>query len=322
MSREKLAVLQRELEGRGGAAAAGGDGDAAPAEFEPRVARSLADALGLRAFNKTEIDRAFAAIDADGNDFLDEAKVQDLLESVYVATHGQQVAEHRRNFTGAGTGMTRAAFAEKIAALHQELEGGSEGAELAEVRTEADARRMAGCSAISVFPSSAIADLPGAEPLSPLPVRFPPNTWNPFQPPVPSQHSFRRNDFSKNMSARAASRYATPPHRPARLTANASPRTSPGPSPAIRNSRSARRTSRSPCGPVRTSRALTAASVVTAARPAGLPPAPPPHAPGRARCVDASRSRDDADVDDDVTALRLGAVSRDTRGAASSDDPP
>ena len=53
MSREKLAanlaVLQRELEGRGGAAAAGGDGDAAPAEFEPPLARSLADALGLRA---------------------------------------------------------------------------------------------------------------------------------------------------------------------------------------------------------------------------------------------------------------------------------
>lgn len=40
--------------------------------------------------------------------------------------------------------MTRAAFAEKIVVLHQELEEGSEGAELAEVRTEADARRMAG----------------------------------------------------------------------------------------------------------------------------------------------------------------------------------
>ena len=64
MSREKLAaklaVLQWELEGRGGAAAAGGDGDAAPAKFEPRVARSLADALGLRAFDESEINRALA----------------------------------------------------------------------------------------------------------------------------------------------------------------------------------------------------------------------------------------------------------------------
>ena len=156
MSREqltkKLMVLQEELEGRGSKG-----GRLKRAEFDPQVAKSLADTLGLRAFCEKEFDRAFESIDVDGNNSIDEDEVQNLLESVYVATYGREIEEEKRKFfsdfqqdstrtnftkTKTGSSMSREQLAEKLMALQQELEGGTEGAELVEVRTEADARRM------------------------------------------------------------------------------------------------------------------------------------------------------------------------------------
>lgn len=134
---EKLMALKDELEG------VRGNGD-----ISQKVARGLADTLGLRAFCKSEIDRAFDSIDVDGNNLIDEL-VQMLLESTYVAAYGKQIENHRREFfsgfrrsaTGE-TGLSREQLTEKLLDLQQELEGGCEGAELVEVRTEADAQRM------------------------------------------------------------------------------------------------------------------------------------------------------------------------------------
>merc|ERR1712161_146700 len=88
-------------------------------------------------------------IDLDGNSFIDEEEIQKLLESVYVAKYGQQIEFERRAFfngfktpTTSHTVLSRKQVTEKLIALQQELEGGKEGSELVEIRTEADAQRM------------------------------------------------------------------------------------------------------------------------------------------------------------------------------------
>lgn len=137
---EKLIGLQQELEG-----------PTKQAEFSKKMARGLADTLGLADFCENEIDRAFDSIDLDGNNLVDEDEIQKLLESVYLSAYGQQIEEERRKFfsgfkgsTIGQTGLSREQLTEKLIALQQELEGGREGSEIVEVRTEADAQRMIG----------------------------------------------------------------------------------------------------------------------------------------------------------------------------------
>mmetsp|Transcript_56687 Transcript_56687/g.111961 ORF Transcript_56687/g.111961 Transcript_56687/m.111961 type:complete len:652 (-) Transcript_56687:310-2265(-) len=120
-------------------------------QFGKQVAKRLAETLGLYHFSKSEVVRAFESIDIDSNDLIDQDEVQGLLESVYSATHGRQPTEDdTQKFYGdfyssnSGTqvGLSREQLAERLMALQQELEGGSEGAELVEIRSEADAQRM------------------------------------------------------------------------------------------------------------------------------------------------------------------------------------
>mmetsp|Transcript_22554 Transcript_22554/g.40703 ORF Transcript_22554/g.40703 Transcript_22554/m.40703 type:complete len:658 (-) Transcript_22554:513-2486(-) len=121
-------------------------------QFGHQVARGLADALGLRSFCQEELNRAFESIDLDGNNVIDEDEIQELLNSVYMATHRRYPTEEERGefLSGFQTstttigqlGLSHEQLTEKLIALQQELEGGIEGAELMEIRTEADAQRM------------------------------------------------------------------------------------------------------------------------------------------------------------------------------------
>eukprot|EP00579_Thalassiosira_antarctica_P031360 CAMPEP_0202033350 /NCGR_PEP_ID=MMETSP0905-20130828/66003_1 /ASSEMBLY_ACC=CAM_ASM_000554 /TAXON_ID=420261 /ORGANISM="Thalassiosira antarctica, Strain CCMP982" /LENGTH=648 /DNA_ID=CAMNT_0048597251 /DNA_START=240 /DNA_END=2186 /DNA_ORIENTATION=+ len=118
-----------------------------------RKAFGLARGLNLHKLSETEMDQAFERIDLDGNGLLDEDEFQILLETVYIAIYGEEIEKQRIEFTmgfqkkGTGTNsneLTREQFTERLLALHQELEGGRKGAELAEVRTEADVKKMIG----------------------------------------------------------------------------------------------------------------------------------------------------------------------------------
>ncbi|KAL7549368.1 hypothetical protein ACHAWF_012639 [Thalassiosira exigua] len=118
-----------------------------------RKAFGLSRGLDLQKLTEAEMELAFRQIDLDGNGLLDEDEFQTLLETVYVAINGDDIKRHRTEFfvgfhEAGGPGsdsaeeLTRDQFAERLRALHQELEGGRSGSELAEVRTEADAERM------------------------------------------------------------------------------------------------------------------------------------------------------------------------------------
>jgi hypothetical protein len=122
-------------------------------QFGHQVARGIADSLGLRVFSESEVKRAFESIDLDGNNIIDAEEVLELIESVYLTVYGRQPSEDERNiffggFRGLETGrksysgLSREQLTGNLMALQQELEGGSEGSELVEVRTEADAQRM------------------------------------------------------------------------------------------------------------------------------------------------------------------------------------
>ena len=96
-------------------------------EFGVQVAQGLADTLGLQSFSREEMEHAFATIDLDGNNHIDEAEVQSLLESVYVATYGEKIRAEKKKFfqgfqlnRGEGGGLTREQFAKKLMILHQE----------------------------------------------------------------------------------------------------------------------------------------------------------------------------------------------------------
>jgi len=126
-------------------------GEVPRTQFGLQVARGLADSLGLEKFCNREMEQAFESLDLDGNNRIDEDEIQQLLESVYVNTCGRyQIVEDEReqffsNFWGKTThriGLSREQLAGKLLALQQELEGGSSGTELVEIRTEADARIM------------------------------------------------------------------------------------------------------------------------------------------------------------------------------------
>jgi len=119
-------------------------------EFGQQVAKGLASTLGLRAFSENEVRQAFDSIDQDGNGHIDFEEVQMLLQSVYDVLYQRKPTEEEQakffkgfNALGSGdVGFTYAQLKIELIALRQELEGGSEGSELAEVRTEADAQRM------------------------------------------------------------------------------------------------------------------------------------------------------------------------------------
>jgi mRNA deadenylase 3'-5' endonuclease subunit Ccr4 len=141
------------------------DGEDIPrTEFGHQVAKGLANTLSLEVFCENEIEQAFESVDLDGNGIIDEDEVQQLLESVYVAMYGKtieaekcnekQIEEEKEKFFGrfhvrAATtlyqgGLSLEQFTERLLALQQELEGGSEGSELVKIKTEADAQRMIG----------------------------------------------------------------------------------------------------------------------------------------------------------------------------------
>jgi hypothetical protein len=77
-------------------------------QFGRQVARGLADTLGLRAFCEIEVTRAFESIDLDGNNLIDENEIQELLESVYMATYGRHPKEEEKMkfFRGFGSSAT------------------------------------------------------------------------------------------------------------------------------------------------------------------------------------------------------------------------
>ena len=117
-----------------------------------RKAFGLARGLNLQGLSDAEMEREFDRIDLDGNGLLEEGEYQTLLENVYVTIYGEDIERQRGEFfsgfrrTGASDvdaapevrGLTREQFTERLLALHQELNGGRTGSELAEVRTEAD----------------------------------------------------------------------------------------------------------------------------------------------------------------------------------------
>mmetsp|Transcript_55862 Transcript_55862/g.62469 ORF Transcript_55862/g.62469 Transcript_55862/m.62469 type:complete len:910 (-) Transcript_55862:62-2791(-) len=156
---EKLIALQQELEN---GSTNSNSKSKKTSESGLQLARALADTLCIPlkgVSGENELKHAFESIDLDGNDLIDEEEIQKLLESVYVATYGSQIEEERREFfqgfhrsggestttidpPGVLLLLSRDQFAERLRALQQELEGGSDGVELVEIRTEADAQRM------------------------------------------------------------------------------------------------------------------------------------------------------------------------------------
>ena len=116
-----------------------------------RKAFGLSRGLNLQELSVVEMEEAFDTIDLDGNGLLDEDEFQSLLEDTYISIYGKEIEKQRADFfAGFQTGtneskdkeLTREQFTERLLALHQELEGGRKGSELAEVRTDADAEKM------------------------------------------------------------------------------------------------------------------------------------------------------------------------------------
>lgn len=83
---------------------------------------------------------------------LDEEEFQFLLEDTYLTIYGKEIEQHRADFfsnfqstsnnDNSNSELTREQFTERLLALYQELEGGRTGSELAEVRTDADAKKV------------------------------------------------------------------------------------------------------------------------------------------------------------------------------------
>ena len=142
---KKLVALQEQQQRQ---QTAESDNDA---DFGQLLPKGVMDTLGVKMLGcEEEMKQAFESIDLDGNNVIDENEIQSLLESVYLAIYGEQIKAQRTNFFNGfqesrqvdQKGLPREQFIEKLSALQQELEGGSEGSELVEVRTEADAQRM------------------------------------------------------------------------------------------------------------------------------------------------------------------------------------
>ena len=114
-----------------------------------RKAFGLARGLNLQKLSTTEMEVLFERIDLDGNGLLDEDEFRQLLETTYKAIYGGEIEKKRAEFFKAFKTdefeikeLTKEQFTERLLALHQELDGGRKGSELAEVRTEADVQKM------------------------------------------------------------------------------------------------------------------------------------------------------------------------------------
>lgn len=102
-------------------------------EFGMQIARGLAETLNLNDFCESEIDGAFDLVDHDGNGVIDQEEVWTLLESVYVATYGQQIEQERNNFfrgfggsnndQGDDGGLTKGQFITRLKSLQRDCEG-------------------------------------------------------------------------------------------------------------------------------------------------------------------------------------------------------
>lgn len=114
-----------------------------------RKAYGLTKGLNLQELSEMEMEKAFDAIDLDGNGLLDDDEFQTLLEELYVSVYGEEISNQRAEFFASFSGttsssieLTREQFTDRLLALHQELEGGRNGADLAEVKTAADAEKV------------------------------------------------------------------------------------------------------------------------------------------------------------------------------------
>jgi len=142
---EKLLGLRRRAGYREG-------GNSNLSDFD--LTKGLMDTLGMQSYCENELEAAFQAIDLDGNNCIDADELDALLQSVYMATYGKEIEKDKKKFFGRfygnatstsyRGGLSLQQFTERLLALQQELEGGSEGSELVEIRTEADAQRMIG----------------------------------------------------------------------------------------------------------------------------------------------------------------------------------
>lgn len=121
-----------------------------------RKAFGLAKGLNLKSMSEKEMEHQFDSIDLDKNGLLDEIEYQHLLENVYVRIYGDEIKRKKDEFfmgfrrkdivdaisNGVLADLTREQFTERLLALHQELDGGRVGSELAEVKTDADVEIM------------------------------------------------------------------------------------------------------------------------------------------------------------------------------------
>ena len=114
-----------------------------------RKAFGLARGINLRQLTETEMESLFEKIDLDGNGFLDEDEFHELLKNAYLSIYGDEIelkkVEFFKLFQNGATDineLTKDQFSERLFALHQELEGGRKGSELAEVKTRADEQKM------------------------------------------------------------------------------------------------------------------------------------------------------------------------------------
>lgn len=130
---DKLLALQRQVEEQSGL----------------ELTKGLMDTLGMRSYCENELSAAFRTVDLDGNNSIDEEEIETLLQGVYLATYGERIRREQKKFFGnfndamaTNGGLKLDQFKERLLALQQELEGGSEGSELVEIKTEADAQRM------------------------------------------------------------------------------------------------------------------------------------------------------------------------------------
>lgn len=118
---------------------------------ELELTRGLMDSLGMESYCESELDLAFKEVDLDGNNFIEKEEIESLLLQVYLATYGERIKTEKEKFFGnfydndamiRNGGLKMDQFKDRLLALRQELEGGSQGSELVDIKTEADTERM------------------------------------------------------------------------------------------------------------------------------------------------------------------------------------
>lgn len=142
----KIGALQQQQQSQVNTSSDNNNNNNSNADFEKLMPKGVMDTLGMSTVGcEKEMAQAFDSIDLDGNNAIDKDEIQSLLETVYLGIYGEQIKLQKTAFFSGfqdQKGLSLGQFIEKLTALQQELEGGSEGSELVEVRTEADAQRM------------------------------------------------------------------------------------------------------------------------------------------------------------------------------------